>query len=480
MNIAVIGKNRINDLLQKECGDYGFSLSVLDKIDAIKSIDGAKGSFKIKSADGIINASYIIVTGEPAPCRYGLLAQKGALTPDDVEEIEELPFSGLPVAFILDYPSESSPQSARKALEQAIRLASKKRRTAILAKNIRTAGGTLESLYRQARRLNVLIFKYDEIFIEYIGGGLFHIGLYGQDGGMELDARTAVFAENPASDGAYERLVKLLRIKTGINKTSNAGNFYLFPTLTSRPGIYFLNSYESSISDDEQKNRISFILTDICRDIWKHSARLDIRDALLNPEGYAEVDAEKCAFCYTCYRTCPHAAMAPDIEKPAMKNLRESCAGCGICFSICPANAITMKGKKERKTVPDSNSLNIYCCGHSGELALKKITQRLNTEGLFVNVTPVSCGGEISVEDILCALKKYGYILIAVCMNDACRHFDGNRRAQRGVERAREILKASGIDENRVAYIQLSHAMPAVLEEYIREIADKSPKGMIL
>jgi NAD-dependent dihydropyrimidine dehydrogenase PreA subunit/coenzyme F420-reducing hydrogenase delta subunit len=179
---------------------------------------------------------------------------------------------------------------------------------------------------------------------------------------------------------------------------------------------------------------------------------------------FAEVDPVKCALCYTCYRACPHAAMVPNEENSAMKNLNTACQVCGICVTICPAGAIKIKGKShDPETVP--NTLKVYGCENSGEIALKKISEEL--AGLYdkISVSAVSCGGEITAEKIIDELKNYKKVLYVTCMYGACRHFDGNKRARLQVLRAKEMLKSAGLDENRVVYVQVSPAMPFVLKD---------------
>jgi Fe-S-cluster-containing hydrogenase component 2 len=476
MNIAVLGKNHINEMLRREYENAQFSLSVLEDIGAIKSIKGSKGGFVIKTAEAVIEASYIVVTAEPG--RDETIAQQGALMLADDAGIGNLKFDQSPVAFVLDYSGDSSAQSTRQALDKALRLAQRKLRVTYLAKNIRTAGDGLESLYRDTRRAGVLFHKYDDITIESSESSGFYIRTTDSDGGMEMDARTVIFDGEPEKGGAYQKLMKLLRVKIDDDGISGKNAFHLFPSLTSRAGIYLINPNAASGGEDELLAQVRYILSDIRRDMWNTSAAPEAREALSNPDGYAEVDTEKCAFCYTCYRACPHAAMTPDNEKSAMRNLKESCKGCGICFSVCPANAITMKGRKQSVSAGAAGSVNVFCCENSGELAMKKIVDGLKTQGIKVSVTPTACGGEITVESLLKALGDTDRVLVAVCMDDACRHFDGNKRARREVERAKEMLKATGLDEGRITYLQLSHAMPVVLEEYINDTAAQAAEEM--
>ena len=82
----------------------------------------------------------------------------------------------------------------------------------------------------------MLFCKYDDLSVESADNG-FHIRLSDKDGGMELDAR-AVILDGESSGGAYQRLMKLMRIKADADGFSRKNAYYLFPSLTSRAGIY--------------------------------------------------------------------------------------------------------------------------------------------------------------------------------------------------------------------------------------------------
>jgi coenzyme F420-reducing hydrogenase delta subunit/Pyruvate/2-oxoacid:ferredoxin oxidoreductase delta subunit len=471
--IAILGKNPVNETLYSECGAAGHSTIVIEDIAAIKSVAGSKGAFKIMSAAGIAEVDYIIVT-EKAPRNWEGISDALALSDD--AEIGRIAYGDLPVVFVMDYPYDTSAQAAREALQKALSLARKKIKVVYVAKNVRPAGEGMESLYRQARQAGVRFYKYDRIAIDYTESGAFRFTLGDREEAMEMHAKTTVF-DGKRDNQNYARLLKLLHVRTDPYGECSAG-YFVFPSLTSRSGVFFINPYAASGSREELLAQIRFILAEIRRDMWNAAAAPALREAMMNPDGYAEVDAEKCAFCYTCYRACPHAAMTPYHEKSAMKNINDSCMGCGVCYAVCPANAITMKGRKEIKKADAPESVHIFCCKNSGELALKKIEERLKSQEIKVSITPVCCGGEVSVDAILNALKKAYRVIVAVCMDDACRHFDGNRRARREAERARELLKASGADESRVVFLQLSHAMPRVLEETVTEAAQGALEGI--
>jgi ferredoxin len=75
----------------------------------------------------------------------------------------------------------------------------------------------------------------------------------------------------------------------------------------------------------------------------------------------AFVDIKKCAFCYTCYRVCPHSALKPDDKAAAMKVDELLCSACGICVAVCPASAITFTGGEDaEESAAKTKKLKIF------------------------------------------------------------------------------------------------------------------------
>jgi heterodisulfide reductase subunit A-like polyferredoxin len=55
----------------------------------------------------------------------------------------------------------------------------------------------------------------------------------------------------------------------------------------------------------------------------------------------AEVEAEKCASCLICVRSCPYGV--PRINADGVSEIDPAlCHGCGICAAECPAKAIEL------------------------------------------------------------------------------------------------------------------------------------------
>ncbi|NQT01444.1 MAG: 4Fe-4S binding protein, partial [Planctomycetes bacterium] len=68
------------------------------------------------------------------------------------------------------------------------------------------------------------------------------------------------------------------------------------------------------------------------------------------------VDADKCAACLTCVRTCPYNV--PQINAEGVAEIEVAmCHGCGICASECPAKAIQLMHYKDVQVIAKTKAL---------------------------------------------------------------------------------------------------------------------------
>jgi heterodisulfide reductase subunit A-like polyferredoxin len=68
------------------------------------------------------------------------------------------------------------------------------------------------------------------------------------------------------------------------------------------------------------------------------------------------VDADKCAGCLTCVRTCPYGV--PAINGDGVAEIEAAmCHGCGICASECPAKAIQLMHYKDSQLIAETRAL---------------------------------------------------------------------------------------------------------------------------
>jgi len=148
----------------------------------------------------------------------------------------------------------------------------------------------------------------------------------------------------------------------------------------------------------------------------------------------AVIDAAKCAFCYSCYRVCTHRALGPDGD--AMKCYEDECHGCGNCAAICPGQAISTE------IVP----AKVYACENSAYW------------GIFdkSGVERIPCGGSVGREILAEARRRYARVVLAVCVDDACKHAVGGKRGCQQAERL------------GVEYVKASHVMENILREVLQ------------
>jgi len=434
MNILIIGENACNNYISAFFRNNDINPIVLSDIFELHSLKGEVGNFIAQTKDDEIKADYIIITearqdeasDEPSPCLE-------------------------PIVFLLDYLSESPMAATIYALENAIRFARKKRQVYCLAKFIRTAGRGVEALYKEAREAGVSFIKYDNIQVSTDPeAGVFtvHVISNKKDGESAYFIHTKTLFSDSCDDfcDSTAHLVKVLNLSTNKFGYLTEDMHFLAPALTSRRGVFHLTR---DLIAERLDEGLEFIYASMCLH--------DEQSLNTTSQNTAEIDGKKCVFCYNCYRTCPHAALEPDNKESQMKCLPVACEGCGICVGICPACAITLNGETWRQA---PCRIHAICCENSALDTVKSV------DGIECMVVP--CGGIIDFERLSGGLTEYDKIVSIVCPDDACRHFDGNKRACVQTKRLHDMLEAAGLESHRVRVIQVSHAMPQIVLEELK------------
>ena len=62
MKILILGQNEINKDIESCFSAYGYSAVVIDDVSGIKSFNGQIGDFHVKTADGDVDASIVVIT----------------------------------------------------------------------------------------------------------------------------------------------------------------------------------------------------------------------------------------------------------------------------------------------------------------------------------------------------------------------------------------------------------------------------------
>ena len=122
----------------------------------------------------------------------------------------------------------------------------------------------LESLYREARNSGVVFFKYDTVSINYSSEDeAYQIVANDLGDSIRISTSNPVLAGKAVYSDDFLKIIKLLKLKLSGEGRINEDNFFLFPSLTSRKGIYFINTKTASGSDSELKSQVQYIQSEI-------------------------------------------------------------------------------------------------------------------------------------------------------------------------------------------------------------------------
>ncbi len=356
-----------------------------------------------------------------------------------------------PIVFIADRKTETPDYIFRVLLSKAVKLSLSKRNVIIFGKSIRGSKPGVEKLYSVARKLGVTFFKYDSIEVTQNED----ISLVkASEGTMEVSVTSPLVIDADLStDNSLAQYAEALQLHMDGGRISGTGRWFLPFARTSRKNVFFLDA------GTLMSGKITDSIFKISQEIQSLSAQTGV---------FARINAQKCAFCYTCYRVCPHSAVVKDQSAAAMRVTEVLCDGCGICTSVCPAGAAELVSDVEITTdttvTTGMGELLMLCCENSGKAAAELLDPDER-----ITVKSVSCGGSLNSEAILSALKTYANVLVVVCADDACKHFEGNRRARLQTNRAISTLEKLNINPGRVGFVKVSPSSPAILKDAIEQ-----------
>ncbi len=111
-----------------------------------------------------------------------------------------------------------------------------------------------------------------------------------------------------------------------------------------------------------------------------------------------------------------------------------------------------------------------YCAYAAADLAGSMRLQYPNN----VRVLKLPCTGKLEVNYLLTAFEHgVDGVIVAGCLEGGCHFLEGNLRARRRVERAREILKEIGLEPERVEMFNLSSAEGPRFAQIVTEMTTR-------
>ena len=117
--------------------------------------------------------------------------------------------------------------------------------------------------------------------------------------------------------------------------------------------------------------------------------------------------------------------------------------------------------------------LALYYCRNTPESNEQERQSLEEKYGGSLRLFPIPCSGRLEPLHLLRALEAFAdAAYIITCPEGACRYFEGNRRAQKRVERARSIITSIGLEGDRVGIIINSKENVKSLVDLLEEVID--------
>ncbi|MCL2111304.1 MAG: hydrogenase iron-sulfur subunit [Clostridiales bacterium] len=460
MSVWILGNNNLNAEVERCVVAAGMDAVVADGVDRRNAV-----------IDAVIitEPPRIVALGEDG-AEYGLASPTTNLMDDaEVERVESLKTNDK-IAILLDYGEETPEYIAAKAIRTAKRFAGKKKEVVFLSKVVKCGYGGGEQEYLAARDAGVVFVKYEEASISY-DEEADSFTIKANDGVLDMEIETPYVLSAVVRDiPELEKISKKLRLYKRADGRVNDDRFFLHPAFSTRRGVYYLNP--ALVAKGSERDAVQRVMLSVIADI-KAAAVPGYEQEIVRRWGIPEVDAGKCAFCYSCYRACTHGAFEPDAEASAMKVVEGLCQACGTCVAICPGEAIARKGGGDLAMTGDvSKKIKVYCCENGAAEAFDGVLPSLGEYAGTIDSERVACGGSVSADILANDFIDYDTIIIACCIEDACRHMDGDRRACKQAERATELFQKASIDGKRAIVIQASHAMENVMKDKLLSILE--------
>ena len=88
-----------------------------------------------------------------------------------------------------------------------------------------------------------------------------------------------------------------------------------------------------------------------------------------------------------------------------------------------------------------------------------------------VRVLRVPCTGKVEIDHLLAAFERgVDGVIVAGCLEGGCHFLEGNLRARRRVERAKQLLSEIGLEPERLEMFNLSSAEGQRFAEIVTEM----------
>jgi heterodisulfide reductase subunit A len=279
---------------------------------------------------------------------------------------------------------------------------------------------------------------------------------------LELEADLVVLATAMVPSEDAKELAQILGIELDPDGFFKEYNAKLRPTETKRRGIFICGG--AVFPKDAPTTSLH-----------AHSAAVKAAKSLMNGKitkalKVAVVNQDYCGNCQFCPVTCPYGAVTLEPKGDghfAAKVSELLCEGCGVCVGTCPVGAIELRHLKPSQISAQIRALLsvngtskplvlAFSCSECGHAAVDSSGMAMMSYPANVRVLRVPCTGLVQVQHILEAFKAGAQgVMVVGCKPDGCHYEVGSQKAKQKVEMARALLKAYGIEPERLEMYNL-------------------------
>jgi len=448
-------------------------------------LDGFPGAFKVRLLeDGqtVLKDFGAIVLALGAVPQYDKSKYGGVELGADVLSLSQFKnsgkdYTGKKISFALGKADGDSLLSFAAVLKAALKLKEKSAsEVSILYEDMKICADGLEQDYELARKKGVNFLKYTGEFqiLSFPSGVAFKYREPFLADPAKIVADYIVLAEDFVPAAGSLELAEIFDIRTGPGGFFQQDNVHFLPIRSNRAGIFFVGSCHGPIHGTDLYLEIEAVLAEVS---------VFAKGKVSVPSLQPKVDAEKCAVCLTCYRSCPHHAIEivhgdeyNNMYNSAARMNPLACQHCGVCAAECPGKAIQLPLYSDQEIlyeVKKPAKIVAYACENSGYLAsefAKSLDPELQKD---LQIIEVPCSGKIDVIYLLKALENGADgVMLCVCHKENCKFVWGNNRAEQRKERAQQILNQVGLGE-RIDFVRVAANQGNQFNTAVKAMAEK-------
>lgn len=385
---------------------------------------------------------------------------------------------GRRVAFLME--DDPWPSSAESTLSSALHLARDCGcRVLVIFRDMGVAGRGLEELYREARGAGVTFVRVEAGPVEMVeaeGGWVLRLDVPGV--GPFTEAVDLLLSGASAAMQGRRGLAEVLGVVPRKGGWAPRERALLEPVATERNGIFLIGPARGPCTTDQVVRQ---------GEAAAMAALAMAAPGAVKVSALASVDTERCAFCLTCLRVCPHQAVTTALGQ-TMRVLLTACQGCGMCAAACPAGAIQVTASPNRRLLAELDTLMdgpplggdpivVFACANSAVPALQAMGRLRLSYPARVLVVPVPCLGRLEASHCVRPLAAgASRVILCGCYDRSCEHLVGPATARRVVERASALAGTLGLDPNAFHVTSLApvdwHGLCQLLNSP-RDVADE-------